>query len=401
MKKFVSLLLVCILIVVAATGCSQSSSSSAASSAVSSSSSEDVSSAESSSTSSDSSSSSSSAKVVTGPGPVVTGSNGEPSTELNLYTWENMFPQEVLDAFTAQTGIKVNYSVFDTDETMLSKLETSNAGDYDLVIADDYIIQTAISENLVMKLDWDLISNASNINPLYQSQFFDPNNEYTVPYGAGVQTIVYNPDIIKIDIKGYSDLWDASLQSNVGIISSYRVIDGMALKVLGESYNTEDTSVIDKAGQKLIELAPNIRLIKDDNLQDDLLSGEIGAAVMYTSQVTSAKMANPNLKVVYPEEGIGFGIMAQFIPANAPHSDASVKFMNYILDPQVSAQCYEYLGYYCTNKAAEAYISDEYKDFLTLPDGFSSDKMEMIQNISSAADEEHVKIWTAFKNATE
>jgi spermidine/putrescine transport system substrate-binding protein len=325
----------------------------------------------------------------------------EGSTELNLYTWEGMFPQEVLDDFTAQTGIKVNYSNFDYDETMLAKLETSKGGDYDLVIADDYIIETAISEGLAQKLDKTQIANYGNINPLYQGQFFDSTNEYTVPYGAGVQTIVYNPNSVDVEINGYADLWDASLKSNVGIIANYRVIDGMALKILGESYNTTDIATIDKAGEKLNELAPNIRLIKDDNIQDDLISGEIGAAVMYTSQVTTAMMTNPELKVVYPEEGIGFGIMAQFIPSNAPHADAAHKFIDYILDPEVSAKCYEFLGYYCTNLAAEEYINSDYASFLTLPSDFTSDNMEMIENISAEADEEHVKVWTEFKTAAE
>lgn len=329
-----------------------------------------------------------------------TESSGD-STELNLYTWEAMFPQEVLDGFTEETGIKVNYSNFDTDETMLSKLETAEGGDYDLIIADDYIIETAISEGLVQEVDFDKVPNASNINPIYQGQFYDPDDKYTVPYGAGVQTIVYDPTLVDADIKGYSDLWDASLQSNLGIISNYRVINGMALKVMGESYNTEDIEKIDEAGTSLLELAPNIRLIKDDNIQDDLLSGEIGAAVMYTSQVTTAMLANPDLKVVYPDEGIGFGIMAQFIPSKAPHADAALKFMDYILRPEVSAQCYEFLGYYCTNLAAEEFITEEYKGFLTLPAEFTQDNMEMIQNVSAEADEEHVKIWTEFKTATE
>lgn len=323
------------------------------------------------------------------------------SKELNLYTWEGMFPQEVLNGFTEETGIKVNYSNFDTDETMLAKLETAKGGDYDVVIADDYIIQTAISEGLAQKLDTGKIQNFGNINPVFQSQFFDPTNEYTVPYGSGVQTIVYNPEAVKIDIKGYKDLWDASLQSGLGIISNYRVINGMALKILGESYNVTDVAKIEAAGTKLLELAPNIRLIKDDNIQDDLISGEINAAVMYTSQVTSAMLANPELKVVYPEEGIGFGIMAQFIPSNAPHADAALKFIDYILKPEVSAKCYEYIGYYSTNKAADSLITEEYKPFLTLPAEFTADKMEMIQNVTAAADEAHVKVWTEFKAATE
>lgn len=321
------------------------------------------------------------------------------SGELNLYTWEGMFPQEVLDAFTEETGIQVTYSNFDTDETMLARLETAKGGDYDLVIADDYIIETAIQQGLVQELDISKLENYGSINPVYQGQFFDPEDKYTVPYGAGVQTIVYDPSVVDVDIQGYADLWDASLEDNVGIIGSFRVINGMALKVLGESYNTEDLAAIDAAGEKLLELAPNIRLIKDDNTQDDLLSGEVGAAVLYTSQVTLAKMANPDLEVVFPQEGIGFGIMAQFIPVNAPHAENAYKFIDYILQPEVAAQCFEYIGYYCTNLDAEQYISEEYRDFLTLPEDIGSGSMEMIENVSAEALEEHQKVWTEFKAA--
>lgn len=327
--------------------------------------------------------------------------NTEKKGELVLYTWEGMFPQEVLDGFTEETGIEVTYANFDYDETMLAKLETAEGGDYDLVIADDYIIETVIQEGLAQKLDTAKLENYGSINPIYQGQFFDPQNEYTVPYGAGVQTIVYDPSLVDIEIKGYADLWDSSLKDNVGIIGSFRVIDGMALKVLGESYNTEDTATIEAAGDKLQELAPNIRLIKDDNTQDDLLSGEVGAAVLYTSQVTMAKVANPDLKVVFPEEGIGFGIMAQFIPVNAPHADSAYQFIDYILRPEISAQCYEHLGYYCTNKDAEQYISEEYRDFLTLPEDVDTSNMEMIENISAEAVEVHQRVWTEFKSACE
>lgn len=249
------------------------------------------------------------------------------------------------------------------------------------------------------ELDKTQLPSFGNINPIYQGQFFDPEDKYTVPYGAGVQTIVYDPSLVDIEIDSYADLWDSSLASSIGVTSNFRVINGMALKVMGESYNTEDVAVIEEAGQKLLELAPNIRLIKDDNIQDDLISGEISAAVMYTSQVTMAMLANPELEVVYPSEGIGFGIMGMFIPSNAPHSDAAYKFMEYILDPEVAAQCFEYIGYYCTNSAAEEYINEEYKSFLTLPEEFS-DNTEMIENISAEALETHTRVWTEFRTAT-
>ena len=105
------------------------------------------------------------------------------SDELVLYTWESMFPQEVLDAFEQETGIRVNYVNFDTDETMLARLEAAEGGDYDIVVADDYIIETAIAEGLVTELDKTQLPSFGNINPIYQGQFFDPEDKYTVPYG--------------------------------------------------------------------------------------------------------------------------------------------------------------------------------------------------------------------------
>jgi spermidine/putrescine-binding protein len=314
---------------------------------------------------------------------------------LTLYTWAEMFPADILDGFERDTGIAVNYVNFDLDETMLTKLQTANGGDYDLIIADDYIIETAIAEGLVRRLDKSKIPNHGNINPLYQRPFYDPLDEYTVPYGAGVVTLVYDPGRVTAPIRGYAGLWDPSLRGNVGILGNYRVVNGMALKVQGQSYNTNDIALIRQAGEKLLDLAPNIRLIRDDLLQEELLAGEIAAAVMYTSQATAAKLENPGLEVAFPDEGIGFGIMGCFIPSAAPNADAAYAFLNYILDPERGAACFEYLGYYSTFSASDPYVSDEYKPFLTRPEGFNN--MEMIQNISAEAEEEHSRIWTAFR----
>jgi spermidine/putrescine-binding protein len=319
---------------------------------------------------------------------------------LTLYTWAQMFPQEILDGFEKETGYRINYVNFDHDETMLIKLENAIGGSYDLVIADDYIIEIVIEKGLAQKLDKSKLSNYGNINKIYQRQFYDPLDEYTVPYGAGVQTIVYDPERVHIDISGYADLWDPSLQNSIGIVENYRVINGMALKALGKSYNTLNLGEIRAAGEKLLSLAPNIRLIKDEDLEEELLSGEISAAVMYTSQVTMAMIAKPSLKMVFPREGIGFGIMAGFIPPRAPNPDAAYAFLNYIMDGRRGAGCFEFLGYYSTYSASDPYISAKYKEFLTLPVGFNMN-MEMIQNISAEAEEEHSLIWASFKAAAD
>ena len=317
-----------------------------------------------------------------------------------LYTWSDMFPQEILTEFEKETGIRIRYVNFEQNETMFAMLKAARGGRYDLVIADDYMVENVISEGLAKRLDISLLSNYGNINPIYQKQFYDPTDGYTIPYGAGVQTIVYDPQRAGIQINGYNELWNPALEQKLGIIDNFRVINGMALKVMGQSYNTNNLDMIQAAGEFLKTLAPNIRLIRDDRLEDELVSGEIAAAVMYTSNATTAKMERPDLEVVFPREGIGFGIMPAFIPANAPNADAAYAFLNYILDAERGALCFMELGYYSTFSASDRFIDPELRDALTLPEDFRNfDAMEMIQNISPEAEEMHSRIWTEFKAA--
>lgn len=317
------------------------------------------------------------------------GDNGE----LVLFTWENMFPQEVLDGFTEKTGIKVIYSNFDTDETMLEKLSQAKGGDYDLIVADDYIIEQAVNEGLVQEIDKSIVTNFGNINPLYQGQFYDKEDKYTVPYGAGIPLIVYDPEQVDFEIEGYSDLWNPALEDKVALTANYRVINGITLLSMGKSMNETDPAVIAEAGKKLLELAPNVRMIQDDNTQNALLNGEAAVAFLYTSQVTQVLAENPDLKVVYPKEGLGFGIMAGFIPKNAPNAKAANEFLNYILEPEISKQCMEFIGYYNTNKAADDIVNPE----LVVPESVT--KGEIIQNVPAEADEVYNKNWTEFKAA--
>ena len=315
-------------------------------------------------------------------------------SELVLYTWQGMFPQEVLDDFESETGIKITYSNFDTDETMLEKVSMAKGGDYDVVIADDYILEKVIQEGLAEKLDKDKLSNFENINSLYQGQFYDPTDEYTVPYGAGIPLIVYDPDEVDIDIEGYNDLWDPSLEDSIALTANYRVINGITNLVLGQDFNDQDTDDIAKTGEKLLELAPNVRLIQDDNTQDSLLNGEASVAFLYTSQVTAALQENPDLKVVYPEEGLGFGVMGMFIPSQAPDRDEAYQFMDYILQPENAAKCFDYIGYYSTNKAADSLLENQ---DLVVPDSVTEGSA--VENISAEAEEAYNKNWTEFKAA--
>ena len=147
------------------------------------------------------------------------------------------------------------------------------------------------------------------------------------------------------------------------------------------------------AAGRLSLVVENIRLIQDDNTQNSLLNGEASVAFLYTSQVTQVLAENPDLKVVYPEEGLGFGIMGAFIPSEAPNKAAANEFLNYILEPENAAKCMDYIGYYNTVKTADDLVNPD----LVVPDSVT--KGEIIQNVSAEADEAYNKNWTEFKAA--
>ncbi len=335
--------------------------------------------------------------VMTGCGINADDAEGKIGGEMNLYTWDGMFPPEVLSGFEEETGVRINFSHFDYDEDMLAKLEETKGGDYDFVIADDYIIEVVIAEGLAQKLDTSKLENYDNLNPVFMSQFYDPSDEYTVPYGAGIPLIVYDPALTDVEIAGYEDLWNPALENNVALTANYRVINGITLMTMGESMNTGDLDVIRSAGEKLLQLAPNVRVINDSNTQDFVVSGEVAAAFLYSSQVAAAVNARDDLKVVYPKEGLGFGIMAGFIPSDAPNAEAAYAFIDYINRPENAAKCFEYIGFYCTNKAAEELISEEMQKLIVLPEGTA--KGEIIQNVSREAEDLHAEIWNQFKSA--
>lgn len=323
--------------------------------------------------------------------------SGDPG-ELNIYTWAEYVPQDIIDRFEEETGIRVNYTNFEANEEMLAKLETSGGGEYDIIIASDYIIKIAADEGLVKEIDKEKVPNYSNIDPIFQNFFYDPDNKLTVPYGPGIPLIVYDPSVVTTEITGYASLWDPSLKDSVALMDSERVVMGMTLKTMGESFNTEDLDVIQAAGDKLLELAPNVRVLSQNQTQDFLLSGEVSAAFLFTSQVVLALSQNPDLQVVYPEEGLGFGVDAAFIPAQAPNSDNAHAFLNFILDGEIGAEVSQQTYYLCPNKASYEFLPEEFQKSLII----STDDVpngEFIQDVGPEATALHEELWTEFKAA--
>ncbi|HIQ70628.1 MAG TPA: spermidine/putrescine ABC transporter substrate-binding protein [Candidatus Onthenecus intestinigallinarum] len=325
-------------------------------------------------------------------------SSAEEEKVLNIFSWDGYVDYaSVIQPFEQQTGIKVNYAPFSTNDEMFKKLQENGASEYDLVIASDYILNTARLEGLMLPLDKEQLPNFANLDERFISQYFDPDNEYVVPYMSGIPLIVYNPDMVQIEIDGFEDLWDPSLADSIGLIDDARVSIGMVLLSMGQSMNTTDDAVLAQAKEKLFALRENIHVLEYENLHNSLISGDISVAYTFTPYVALALDANPNLQVVWPKEGLGFGIDGAFIPANAPHPDNAHTFLNYLLDGQVAAVTAEW-QYYCTpNAAAQEFLSDAYKNnpvFNGIYDRFGD--AEYVMNLG--ADESKFQdIWTEFK----
>ncbi len=309
---------------------------------------------------------------------------------LNIFTWATYFPDDILAEFTEQTGIKINYSNFSSNEEMLMKLEAG--GEYDLVLASDYIIDIARGENLLAQLDQSKIPNFGNINPAFQGKFYDPENQYTVPYAAVIPLLIYNPDMVDFEVKGFEDLWNPAFADSIVVMDDARNVIGLTLKTLGKSLNETDPAVLDQAKEKLFSLKPNIRALDYDSPYNLMLSGETAIGYMFTSQIITALNENPNLKVVFPEEGLGFGIDSCFIPAQAPHPDNAHQFLDFILDGQRSAHITDQIYYISCNSAASEYLENQ---ALVIPDE-AIEGAEFMQDVGSAT-QTYNDIWAEFK----
>lgn len=321
--------------------------------------------------------------------------------EVNVYSYGPAIPQEVMDNFTAKTGIRVNVKESTSDEEIYEALKKNDGSEYDLIIVDDYIIEPMAADGLLMELDTAKFENYDQVDPIYQGQYFDPENEYTVPYGAGVQAIIYNTDLVDIDIKGFDDLLNPALKDSIGITDNGLIMMGLSLISNGESVSESDLAIVDAAGEKLMKMAPNVHSIQVSGVDESLLSEEVSVGLTYTFELNNvmaaAKEAGMNFKIVYPQEGVGYGIMEQAIPKNAPNKEEVYQLIDYMLQPEVAKMCIENVGFSTNLGANELYTEDE-KASRTFPKGFDASKLQIMKTPSAESMDARVKWFNELKN---
>lgn len=285
-----------------------------------------------------------------------------PAGELNLYIWTEYLPQAVIDSFEKEYNIKVNVTMFSSNEEMLSKVKSSNEGTYDIVVPSDYMVESMITQGLLEKLDTSALTNISNIDKAYMDQSFDPGNAYSVPYRGGVCALCVNKSMVTEDITSYNQLFDSKYADSIVALDDFRIVIGIVALSMGYSPSETDPAKLAEIKDRLMELKSNIKILDSDSPKTAMINGETSIGLMWNAEVSLAMQENSDVQIVFPEEGNTLFLDNLCILKGSKNVDAAEKFINYILDPEVSAEISKVYPYLNPNTAAVDLLGDDYKN---------------------------------------
>jgi len=249
------------------------------------------------------------------------------SKELNLFVWTEYIPTEWKTCFTEKYGVTINHDEYSSNEEMYAKLNAGGSN-YDLVQPTDYIIGLMIRQGLLQKIDLSKVPMV-NFNPSYLNLPFDPGNQYTLPYEAGTDAIIYNSDKVTTPPTSFQDLWNPEYAGRMVFLDDSRVVIGMTLLTLGYDVNTKDTKQLEEAKIKLATLIPNVKLFDSDSPKTALIAGDVDLGITWTGEAFTAQQENPAFKYVYPKEGAILWQDNWAIPTDASHLDAAYAWISY------------------------------------------------------------------------
>ena len=279
-----------------------------------------------------------------------------------FYNCGDYTDEDLLAKFTKETGIKVDYSTYDTNEIMYQKLK-STPGSYDLVIPSDYMIEKMIKEDMVEKLDFNNIPNYEYIDDRYKNLSYDPNNEYSVPYMWGTIGIIYDPQVVTEPVTSWDILWNTKYSGKqVIMFDSMRDTIAIGLDKLGYSINSTNPDEIAAATNELVQQKQTMDpLYYVDEVKDKMINGEAALATVWSGDAAYIMSENPDLKYVIPEEGSNKWFDAMVIPKGSKNKENAEKLINFLTDPENSKQNVDYIGYSTPNKATYEMLDDEVK----------------------------------------
>ena len=288
---------------------------------------------------------------------------GAGSGKLHIYTWADYTNDELAAMFTEQTGIEVVIDIFDSNETMLAKMQAGGGDAYSVIYPSDYMVQQMIELSMLTKLDQSRLKGMENLLEKWQSPVYDPNNSYTVPFAWGTTGLLYNKAKLSTPPEDWSYLWENKdrLTRQITLLDDVRETMGAVLKSLGYSYNSTDPAELEAAYQKLVELKPAIASFKSFGYQDELLGGDLLLSMSYSVEAISMVEEDENMAYVIPKSGSSIWTDTMTIPTSAPNVDAAYEWINFMLQPEILTKAVEDLKFAPPNGASLEMLSAELK----------------------------------------
>lgn len=325
---------------------------------------------------------------------------------INVYNWGEYIDPEVIEMFEEETGIKVEYNEFVTNEDMFPVVQTG-AVEYDVVAPSDYMIQKMIEEDLLQEINFDNIPNVKNIDPIHweSSKEFDPENKYSVPYCWGTLGILYNTSMIDTEIDSWEAIFDKNFMAEHGydgkvlMIDSVRDAFAIAFSYLGYNINSTDETEIEEAKILLQEQYSSVDAYVVDQVRDKMIGGENPIGIIYSGEAIYTQRENPDLEYVVPKEGSNVWIDSWVIPKNAPNKENAEKWIDFMCRPDIALMNFDYITYSTPNKAAWELIEDEdiKNSQIAFPDESVLDNCTTFQYLGSEMDELYLQKWNEVK----
>ena len=282
--------------------------------------------------------------------------------QVNILNWSSYIPNDVILDFEKETGIKVNYGTYSSNEELLAKVSVAKEGTYDLVFPSDYMVEIMINRGLIQKMDKSKLDNFYNLNTNFLGKEYDKNNDYTLPFIAASTVIAVNRDVIDDEISSYNDLLDSKYKNEIVLIDDQRIIIGMALLANGYDMNSVDDLELEVAKNWLLKLKKNLKAYDSDSPKNFLISNEASIAVLWNAEGALASMENPSIENIFPSEGVALSIDNFAIPNGAKNIDELYEFIDYILRPDIMKRIVESYPYKNLNVGTMMLLDNNYLD---------------------------------------
>jgi len=277
---------------------------------------------------------------------------------VNVHNWGEYIDESIFQIFEKETGIKVNYSTFETNEALYSLMRRGGAN-IDVIIPSDYMVARMIEENMLAELDFSNIPNFSLIDPKYKGLAYDPGNRFSVAYMTGTVGLIYNSAMVSGNFTSWQTLFDANYSGQILMFDNPRDAFGIALRYLGYSVNTVSESEIREAFDLLVQQRPILQAYVMDQIFDKLESGEAWIGPYYAGDYLIMVENNPDLEFVSPVEGTNFFVDAMCIPKDAANKENAEAFINFMTSTDIALMNMEYIMYASANYEAAAYFAEE------------------------------------------